>query len=120
MGFLKECEPGYLLGGFYHPHHPLYGFQMVSGGLFEGRADSELLVRVEVNSRSEVVLPSIEDMIADRLAQHAIASITDMSRLEQAKSLFSSSARPETDYLRKRIREEGGDPTLLGLPDKDQ
>ena len=54
-------------------------------------------------------------MIADRLAQHAIASSTDTSRLDQAKALYALAHDPDRDHLVKRINEEGGDPALIGL-----
>lgn len=66
--------------------------------------------------RSEVVLPSVEDMIADRLGQYAAAAPSDTSRLEQAKTLLALAPKVERSYLFKRICEEGGDPNLLGLP----
>jgi hypothetical protein len=63
-----------------------------------------------------VALPAIEDMIADRLGQHAAAApASDKSRLLQAKALFRLAEKPDIGYLRRRISDEGGDPALLGL-----
>lgn len=52
-------------------------------------------------------------MIADRLAQHAVASPTDDSRLRQARSLFALLGDLDKDYSFERIRYEGGDTSLL-------
>ena len=62
-----------------------------------------------------VTLPAIEDLIADRLGQHAVASPTDTTRLEQAQALFSQADGSDEAYLVRRIIEDGGDPALLGL-----
>ena len=59
------------------------------------------------------MIPSVEDMIADRLGQHAIAAKTDTSRLEQALVLFKLARNLDLAYLRRRIKEEGGDVHLL-------
>lgn len=114
-GFLPEDRQGYLLIGFYHPDHPEYGFQQVSGSLFEGRSDRGRLVYLTVKAPGMIALPPIEDMIADRLGQHAVASPSDTSMLRQAKALFSLADNPDLSYLHRRICEEDGDPTLLGL-----
>lgn len=114
-GFIKEHRTGRLLMGFYHPDCPEYGFQQVTGPLFDGRSDRNRLVRIEVASDSAVVLPAVEDLIADRLGQHAVASKTDDSRLRQAQELFKLAEALDRDYLLRRIRDEGGDPVLLGL-----
>ena len=55
----------------------------------------------------------IEDLIADRLGQHAVASPTDDSRLRQARSLFLLGQDIDLAYLRRQVTEEGGDPALL-------
>ncbi len=99
--------------GFYHPNHPEYGFQQVSGQLFDGRSDRKRLVILPTTGGGAITLPSIEDMIADRLGQHAIASKTDDSRLQQAIWLFRLAEQMDRDYLLKRVIEEGGDPDLL-------
>jgi hypothetical protein len=58
-------------------------------------------------------------MIADRLAQHAVSSPTDDSRLQQARYLFRLAEGLDISYLYRRMIEEGGDPALLGLsPDQ--
>jgi hypothetical protein len=111
-GFLREDRPGYLRIGFYHLDHPGYGFQQVSGSLFDGRSERGRVVRITVQA-GEIVLPSVEDLIADRLAQHAVASPTDDSRLRQAKFLYRLTENLDMEYLYRRIMAEDGDPSLL-------
>jgi hypothetical protein len=117
QGFIREDRAGKLKIGFYHPDHPNFGYQQVTGPLFDGRSDSKRLVRVTLTEDGAiaVVLPAIEDIIADRLAQHAIASPTDESRLLQAQALFKLAATIDMPYLLRRILDEQGDPALLGL-----
>ena len=116
-GFVREDRVGHLLFGFYHSEHPGYGFQQVSGALFEGRADRGRLVRLAASAAGEIALPAIEDMIADRLAQHAAmeGKGSDDSRLVQARVLFSLARTIDRDYLLRRIMDEGGDPAVLDL-----
>ncbi|HBK08763.1 MAG TPA: hypothetical protein DDZ81_23390 [Acetobacteraceae bacterium] len=111
-GFVREDRSGYLRIGFYHPDHPGYGFQQVSGALFDGRSERGRVVRVTVKA-GEIALPSVEDLIADRLAQHAVASPTDHSRLRQARFLYQLTENLDLAYLRRRIVEENADLSLL-------
>jgi hypothetical protein len=113
FGFRREDRPGFLKVGYYHPDHPGFGFQQVSGRLFDGKAEPGRLVRMIVTPPSAVMLPSMEDMIADRMGQYAVASPTDDSRLRQARMLFKLAKTLDTAYLRRRILDEGGDPSLL-------
>lgn len=113
-GLLAENRPGYLSRGFYHPAYPEYGVEQVTGPLFDGRADRERLVLITTAQSGEIALPAIEDLIADRLAQHeARGSLTDHSRLEQAKAMFRLAESLDILYLRKRVEQEGGDLSLL-------
>ena len=114
-GFRHEDRSGHLLIGYYHPDHPGYGVQQVSGDLFQGRADRRRLVQLKLQGSDHITMPSIEDMIADRLGQHAIASPTDDSRLGQAETLYRLASNLDITYLLERIRDEDGDPSLLGL-----
>src|SRR5260370_29728529 len=72
-GFRREERTGRLRMGFCHPDHPRYGFQQVSGRLFDGKSDPDRLTLAATERGGEIPLPSLEDMIADRLAQHAVA-----------------------------------------------
>lgn len=114
-GFRREDRAGRLMIGYYHPDHPAYGFQQVSGVLFDGRSDGAKIVHMLVKPPGVIALPAIEDMIADRLAQHAVASPSDDSRLRQARALFALGQQLDMAYLARRVIEEGGDPALLGL-----
>ncbi|WP_439596567.1 hypothetical protein [Falsiroseomonas sp.] len=118
-GFRREDRPGRLLVGYYHPDHPEYGFQHVSGRLFDGASDPRRIVTPEVTSDgAAVALPAFEDMIADRLAQAALASPTDFSRLLQARALFRLAPSLDLAYLKRRVAEEGGDFALL-MPNEE-
>ncbi len=113
-GFVPETRIGKLRIGYHHPDHPGYGYQEVSGSLFDGRSDRNRLLRVIVTvSGDAVMLPAVEDLIADRLAQHHIASPTDRSRLLQARALYVLAEVIDKTYLLRRITEEGGDAALL-------
>jgi len=113
-GFVREYRDGHLLIGYHHPDHPGYGFQQVSGALFDGASDPDKIVLVAVTpDGAEIAMPSFEDMIADRLGQAATASPTDRSRLLQARALFRLAPKLDMAYLTRRVVQEGGDMALL-------
>jgi len=112
-GFKREDRPGWLRFGYYHPEHPAFGWQLVTGPLFDGRSDRTRVVRFEITAESAVTFPVIEDMIADRLGQYE-ANRRDTSRLEQAQLLFKMAKTIDKDYLAKRVADEGSDAALLG------
>ena len=116
-GFRLEDQPGFLKKGYFHPDWPEFGFEPVSGALFDARADRRRLIHIRLAEvAGEISLPSVEDMIADRLAQHeAVSTPTDNSRLMQARLLFHLAEDIDTAYLLKRIRDEGGNAALLGV-----
>jgi len=113
VGFIKEAGIGHLAGGFYHPDHAEFVVELVSGQLFDGKAEHDRLVRLRIKDHSEIIVPAVEDLIADRLAQHAVASSSDTSRLLQARALFACAPKVDMTYLTRRVLEEGGDPELL-------
>lgn len=113
VGFVAEERLGRLRGGYYHPEFPAYGIEAISGQLFDGRADRERLIRLTFTGDCGIVVPSFEDMIADRLGQHAVAAQSDQSRLRQAQTLFKLASGLDLEYLERRVREEGGDIRLL-------
>ena len=113
VGFVPEERIGRLKGGYHHPRFPEYGVEAISGQLFDGRADTERLIRLTFTGDHAIVIPSFEDMIADRLGQHSIAAKADTSRLEQARILFKLARSLDLSYLRHRVDEEGGDFHLL-------
>ena len=114
-GFIAENGTGHLAGGFYHPNYSHYAVEQVTGPVFDGLADRRRMLRLVLKEDSEIIIPAVEDLIADRLGQHAIASPADRSRLDQAQALFKMADGIDRRYLVKRIVEEGGDPALIGL-----
>lgn len=116
VGFRREDRRGVRLGGFYHPEI-LIGVEFVTGPLFAGRTDASrlLLVVVDEASDTRVIFPPVEDMIADRLAQHASDPRGRDDMLEQARLLASLAENLDMAYLKRRVTEEGADPGLVGL-----
>jgi hypothetical protein len=114
-GFVIDRRPGRLRGGFYHPDFPEYGVEQVSGPPFDGRSDRERLFVVRFHGEHSLTLPAFEDLIADRLGQHAVASASDPSRLLQAQAILSIAKEVDVHYLKQRVIEEGGDLNLLDL-----
>ena len=112
-GFEHDSGP-HGSGGWFHPAHPRYGVEQVSGRYFDGKGDRDRCVKLTVRDGSEVVLPAVEDMIADRLGQYEVAG-SDTAMLEQAKALFTIAQGLDTKYLVQRIVEEAGNPAHLGL-----
>lgn len=104
--FYREHGPNRFLFGFYHSCFPQFGFQPVSGPLFDGKPVRTN--QIFLNEHLSLCLPSIEDMIADRLAQYAAGSVTDRSRLNQAQAMFDLNPQLDQEYLFKRISEESG------------
>jgi hypothetical protein len=118
-GFRREDRQGHLRIGYYHPDHPEYGFQQVSGRLFDDASDPDRILLLAITPEgADIALPSYEDMIADRLAQAAVAPPTDASRLLQARALFRLAPSLDLAYLKRRVGEEGGDFSLL-LPEDE-
>jgi hypothetical protein len=117
-GFKREDRPGWLRFGYYHPEHPAFGWQLVTGPLFDGRSDRTRAVRFEVTQDSAVIFPPAEDLIADRLGQFE-ANRVDPSRLEQAQELFQVAETIDMDYLSRRVAEEGGNTADLGEREPD-
>jgi len=113
VGFEHDKGP-HGSGGWFHPAHPRYGVEQVSGRYFDGRADRGRCMKFNVRDGSQVVLPPIEDMIADRLGQYEVSGY-DTAMLEQAKALFTIAQGLDTKYLIRRIVEESGNPAHLGL-----
>lgn len=112
-GFVPDEKAVHGLG-WYHPAYPSFGVEQDSGGFFDGRGERDRCLRLVVEDEASIVLPAVEDMIADRLGQHEIAK-GDPSMLEQARALFTLGQDLDVTYLVRRIREEGGNPSLLGI-----
>lgn len=111
--FVRDERIGRFRLGWVHPAHAGYGVESVSGDYFDGRGDRSRAVRVTLEPGKSLVLPAPEDLIADRLGQHAVASASDPSRLEQARALAALAVALDREYLRRRIIEDGGDPAAL-------
>jgi hypothetical protein len=112
-GFVQEDQPRYLKNFWYLPRVSRYGVQLVSGQLFDGRCERLRLLMVTTESGTPLALPPVEDLIADRLGQHAVSSPTDDSMLQQARLLLLLAEKIDWDYLSRRVRDEGGDISLL-------
>lgn len=112
-GFVVDERIGRLAGGYYLPGFDEFGVEAISGQFFEGRADRDRLIRLSISPSSSIVIPSFEDMIADRLGQHEVAAKSDTSRLDQARAIFKLAENLDMNYLKRRIAEEGGDFHLL-------
>lgn len=112
-GFRIDARVGRLLGGYYHPDFPEYGVELVSGPAFDGRADWARVLKPVFRGENSLTLPAFEDIIADRLGQHAVASQSDDSRMQQAQMLLAMAKSVDMEYLKRRVNEEGGDLGLL-------
>ncbi len=113
-GFVDDEKAVHGLGGWYHPDHPQFAVEQVSGGYFDGLGEKERCLKLSMREGAAIVLPAIEDIIADRLGQHEVAG-GDTSMFEQAKALYAMANGLDISYLFRRITEEGGNPALLGL-----
>ena len=85
--------------GWYHPAYPAFAVEQVSGGFFDGRGERDRCLRLILQDGASIVLPAVEDMIADRLGQHEIAK-GDTAMLEQARAQFllAQDLDTTTDY----------------------
>jgi hypothetical protein len=121
VGFRREDRQGVRLGGFYHPES-LIGVEFVTGPLFEGRTEVSRLrvVVVDEASDAKVIFPPPEDMIADRLGQHASDPRGRDDMLAQARLLASLAESLDVAYLRRRVAEEGADPAILDMMMSDR
>lgn len=107
LGFVRPSRQGQLLRGWVHPDLQM-GFEVVAETPMDGAFDPATLVLVDTPDSGAFVIISVEDLIADRMAQYASGSAPD--RLEQGRSLFALQNSLDRDYLDKRIRHEtGGD-----------
>lgn len=113
-GFVDDEKSVHGQGGWFHPAHPQFAVEQVSNGYFDGKGEKSRCLKLTVHDNAAIVLPAIEDMIADRLAQHEVAG-GDMSMLQQAKALYAIASDLDLDYLYRRIVEEAGNPAHLGL-----
>ena len=111
-GFRKEDRKGRLMKGYYHPSHPRYGIDWVSGAYFDGMADPRRVKVVVMAPGSKLNVAPVEDLITDKLAQYAQAP-RDTRPLKQAKLLKRLGGKLDMVYLAKRLADEGGDISLI-------
>jgi hypothetical protein len=104
LGFVRPSGPGKSTRGWIHRDIGL-GFEVVGDMPMGGAVPSTQLSMVKaIPGEPELVLLSIEDMIADRMGQYASGTARDM--IVQARTLFGLNFAMDLDYLDRRIREE--------------
>jgi hypothetical protein len=103
LGFVKPRGAGKLTRGWLHPDLQL-GFEVVASNPFAGLADRERVTLVNLDKDGMAAVISIEDMIADRVAQFASGSAPEMA--EQARALLLLHSNLDRTYLSRRISEE--------------
>lgn len=115
-GFIRPNGPGKSTRGWVHPELG-FGFEVVGDRPMGGSVPStELVLTQAVPGEPEMVLLSVEDMIADRMGQYASGTAREM--LGQARYLYGLPIRFNRDYLDCRIREEScGDYGIEDLED---
>ena len=113
-GFVEDDKALHGLTGWYHPDHPDLAVEQVSGQYFDGFGDKARCLRLAFRDNAVLVLPAIEDLIADRLGQHEVSSGNSLM-LDQARALYLIAGDLDQQYLIERIVEESGNPALLGL-----
>jgi hypothetical protein len=115
VGFRREDRMGHAMRGLYHPDLNM-GAEVVSSRLLDGAADIGHTVDVTTSPAGAFVrIVSLEDMIADRLAQYGSAPRGVPEMLDQALTLWRFAEQRQIDeaYLDKRIRyETAGDWSL--------
>lgn len=117
VGFVKDIHLRHGKFRWFHPDHRDSSVEQVSGVYFDGRGDQERCLKLTVREGSTIVLPAVEDMIADRLGKHEVAG-GDASMLNQARALFVIATGLDLEYLRCRVAQEGGNLGLLGRSDE--
>lgn len=104
LGFVRPTGPGKSTRGWVHPDLGL-GFEVVGNMPMGGTVPRSALVITEaVPGEPEMVLLSVEDMIADRMGQYASGTAREM--LGQARELYALPIKFDHAYLDRRIREE--------------
>ena len=104
QGFTRPGGIGVLLRGLEHRELEI-GVEVVSGRLFDGNVpDTEIVAMAFATGTLAVI--SVEDAIADRMAQYAEHPGDNRDRLEQAKLMLRVAPEIKEDYLDRRIREE--------------
>lgn len=92
-----------LLRGWVHPGL-LIGVECVGDVLMDGKADRQKCRLVDVSGHRAEFTP-LEDIIADRMAQHEADPMRDDMK-GQAVAIYRLADELDRDYLEKRIRDE--------------
>lgn len=103
LGFEKPQGLGHTPLGWIHPTLRL-GFEIVSSTLYDGMADRDRVILIDLGEDGEAAIVSVEDLIADSMDQYASGSAPEM--LEQARRLFRLHADADRAYMEDRIRHE--------------
>lgn len=104
LGFVRPSGPGKSTRGWIHPDIGL-GFEVVGSSPMGGSVPATRLAMIRaIPNEPELVVLSVEDMIADRMGQYASGTAREM--IDQARSLFNLKFALDIDYLDGRIREE--------------
>jgi hypothetical protein len=103
-GFVRPSGAGKSLRGWVHPELG-FGFEVVSNAPMDGAAQAARFRLIRPVGDGDVFrIISVEDLIADRVAQFSSGSAREM--LEQARLLFDLYGDLDSDYLGSRIRDE--------------
>ncbi|WP_245612282.1 hypothetical protein [Sphingomonas changbaiensis] len=104
LGFVRPSGPGKSTRGWIHPDIGL-GFEVVGSSPMGGSVPATRLAMIRaIPNEPELVVLSVEDMIADRMGQYASGTAREM--IDQARTLFGLNVALDIDYLDGRIREE--------------
>ena len=103
VGFQRP-RTGQLMRGLVHPDL-LFGVEVVATVPFGGKADKDRYLLVDTGS-GVVQMIAPEDIIADRMGQHASPPGGDPEMLGQAVAVYKLADSLDLDYLEKRIQDE--------------
>lgn len=103
LGFVRDERSG-SHRGLWHPGLKL-GLEVVARVPFEGQYKANNNTAFETGN-GPVILISVEDIIADRIAQFDATPRGDESRLKQAIYLYTGATNLDLLYLDQRIRHE--------------
>jgi hypothetical protein len=109
LGFVRDDRSG-SHRGLWHPKLKL-GLEVVARVPFEGQYQAENNMTFETGN-GPVILISVEDLIADRIAQFDADPRGDEERLMQAVYLYTGATDLDLLYLDRRIRREAHGRTL--------
>lgn len=117
LGFELPNETGWLQHSLLHPEL-LFGVQVVSQPLMDGRADDTRIRVIDVEATNggkggKLRVIPLEDLIADRMAQALDGSKIRKDMQNQAVRMYQLADDLDKAYLDARIRTETGDDASL-------